>query len=1007
MKININVLLAIAILILGISVSVEIQYLRNEARLNANTNEVNLIIANETSSIRQEIVSGFTSVEVLGSFFEKNDGITRKEFQNYTSPLYTGNLSIKAISWVPKITQRQRTGFESEIRNEHISPAFSITERNDKNKLISAASRPYYFPVKYIEPFNENINALGYDIFSDNTRSTTVVDAINTRKLTITPRIKLVQDSLDYSFLALLPVFYHSGPITGFSRIENVKGLVSTVFKVNQLINTALQRSKSVGIKLMVFDITTKKREQIYNNAGRIDKNFKIQRKQFYVADRVWELDFLVDPVLYKTDNKYSYFLIGISTSLFLSLLLLIPVIRTRRSNMLSRKLAVEQKVREQTEQSLLESKDYNRALFTQATIGLSLTTRDGRHMDANPAFAEIIGRTIDEILTLTYWEITPEKYAVQERHQLDMLDLNNHYGPYEKEYIHKDGHLVPVRLQGRIIDQEGVKYILSSIEDITLQKQAEEEIRNKQTLLMSFVNAIPDLLWLKDVNGVYLLCNANFEALYGVKQEHLIGKTDYELFEDKERADFFRETDKNTILLGKSTISEESVTFSSDGHQEVVETIKSPIYDHAGNITGVLGISRNITEHKKFESEIIRLNNHLHSLIEVIQQLTIARSLDEIMSSVRTAARKLADADGATFVLRDSEKCFYADEDAISPLWKGQRFNMDICISGWAMKHKEVVVIEDIYKDYRIPHEVYRPTFVNSLAMVPIRTKEPVGAIGIYWAHNYIPTDEQIGIVQALADATAIAMENVSFYEKLELKVKDRTALLEAANKELESFSYSVSHDLRAPLRHISGYIDLLNRRFPESLPEKGIQYLKNISASAIQMGLLIDDLLHFSRTSRQELRIDKLNMQILVQDVIKLIQQDNPGRKIDWITGQFPEVWGDHNLLKLVWINLLSNAVKFTRKCEMARIEINCHQEEKEYVFSVCDNGAGFDMQYAQKLFGVFQRLHTDAEYEGTGIGLANVKRIILRHGGRVWAQAEEGKGAIFYFTLPLNRN
>jgi len=235
---------------------------------------------------------------------------------------------------------------------------------------------------------------------------------------------------------------------------------------------------------------------------------------------------------------------------------------------------------------------------------------------------------------------------------------------------------------------------------------------------------------------------------------------------------------------------------------------------------------------------------------------------------------------------------------------------------------------------------------------------------------------------------------------------LQQRTFQLEASNKELDAFSYSVSHDLRAPLRHISGYVDLLTRRFPDALPEKGKHYLNTIADSVHQMGLLIDDLLQFSRTGRQEMRLINLDMNTLLQEVLETIKSDLLGRNIEWILATLPGVFGDPALLKLVWFNLMSNAVKFTRKKENTCIEIGFREEDTEYVFFVRDNGAGFDMQYAHKLFGVFQRLHSIAEYEGTGIGLANVRRIIFNHGGRTWAEAEPDKGATFYFTLPKQK-
>ncbi len=247
-------------------------------------------------------------------------------------------------------------------------------------------------------------------------------------------------------------------------------------------------------------------------------------------------------------------------------------------------------------------------------------------------------------------------------------------------------------------------------------------------------------------------------------------------------------------------------------------------------------------------------------------------------------------------------------------------------------------------------------------------------------------------------------------FYAELENKVEERTSQLQATNKELEAFSYSVSHDLRAPLRHTSGYVDLLTNRFNDALPEKGKHYLNEISGSVHQMGSLIDDLLQFSRMGRVELCKSVLDTNKIVEEVSNQLQQDNPKYNIKWVVATMPSVLGDDAMIRLVWTNLLSNAAKFTSTRKKAIIEIGVKEETNETIFFVRDNGVGFDMQYAKKLFGVFQRMHPIEEYEGTGIGLANVRRIISRHGGRVWAEAEldnlpAGKagGATFYFSLP----
>jgi signal transduction histidine kinase len=271
--------------------------------------------------------------------------------------------------------------------------------------------------------------------------------------------------------------------------------------------------------------------------------------------------------------------------------------------------------------------------------------------------------------------------------------------------------------------------------------------------------------------------------------------------------------------------------------------------------------------------------------------------------------------------------------------------------------------------------------------------------------------SDDEIGI---LVDAFNGMLDMIAAQNKdkeklnaeLEDRVASRTAQLEAANKELESFSYSVSHDLRAPLRHASGYVDLLLRRCKPDLSEKGVHYLDSIADSVRQMGVLIDDLLQFSRTGRTELRQKDTDMNEVLAEVLTSLRQDNPDRVIEWTVGELPSVFCDEAMLKQVWVNLLSNAVKFTRTREKAIIEIGFRAENGENVFFVHDNGVGFDMQYAHKLFGVFQRLHSMEEFEGTGIGLANVRRIVLRHGGRTWAESELDKGTIFYFTLPNHK-
>lgn len=341
----------------------------------------------------------------------------------------------------------------------------------------------------------------------------------------------------------------------------------------------------------------------------------------------------------------------------------------------------------------------------------------------------------------------------------------------------------------------------------------------------------------------------------------------------------------------------------------------------------------------------------------------------------------------------------------------KGIVFKRFTGLWGWVLKNRKPLLTNAPVDDPRSAGTPQGHVPILRFLSAPALIGETlVGQVSVANADNDY-TNREREVIERFADLYAIAVQRQRAEEELarhrdhlEELVQERTAELEVANKELEGFTYSVSHDLRAPLRHIDGFMELLQKKVGINLDEQTRHYMKAICGAARKMGLLIDDLLSFSRMGRHAGSLNQIALASLVHDVIREVEPDTAGRTINWHVDDLPMVEGDAAMLRMVLVNLISNALKFTRTREQAEIEISSLiGQDSETVIFIRDNGVGFDMAYADKLFGIFQRLHRADEFEGTGIGLASVRRIITRLGGRTWAIGEVDQGATFYFSLP----
>jgi signal transduction histidine kinase/DNA-binding response OmpR family regulator len=413
----------------------------------------------------------------------------------------------------------------------------------------------------------------------------------------------------------------------------------------------------------------------------------------------------------------------------------------------------------------------------------------------------------------------------------------------------------------------------------------------------------------------------------------------------------------------------------------------------------------RHIDHDNKQQQHLARIEQYnaaLHRLVDIAQQLSLARNLAAIMEIVRHTARELTHADGATFVLREAEHCYYADEDAIAPLWKGQRLPLQACLSGWVMTHEKSVAIEDIYADPRVPNDAYRPTFVKSMAIAPIRRSKPLGAIEVYWATPHATTAEEMKLLESLANTTATAIENVQLYSQLEQRVQQRTQEFQQVNRELEAYSYAVSHDLRTPLRAINGQLQILLEDFATQLNDDAKHCLTDALDSTRHMAALINDLLRLSRINQAVLQREPVDLSEMIGQVIERLRSQYPDRRLQVRIAPQVNVTADRGLLSAVVENLVSNAWKYTGTRPFTTIEFGVAGQATPTTYFLRDNGLGFDMTFAEKLFQPFQRMHNSTEFPGSGIGLATVRRIVERHGGHIWADSAPEQGATFYFTL-----
>jgi PAS domain S-box-containing protein len=613
--------------------------------------------------------------------------------------------------------------------------------------------------------------------------------------------------------------------------------------------------------------------------------------------------------------------------------------------------------------------------LYEQGPFGMVMADTNFHFINVNPVICKWLDYSEEEMLNTTFKAIThPDDIQNDMVHVKQVQSGELAVYKTEKRYLKKDGtYLWGSLTVTAAFDSEGnFRYNLGIIEDITERKQVEKKLASLNERIATATRTSQVGIWDWDIPNNVLTWDDQMYALYGVSKTDFEGA--YEAWAKGLHPDdrVFGEKQTQLALQGTKDYDTQFRLIWPDGSIRHVKAKGEVFRNQQGEPIRMVGINFDITELILAQKALIDSEEKFRKAFAINPDaITITRKHDGMYMSVNN---------GFSQIFGYEENEVVGKTSLEINIWKK---SLDRAKFVKALNERGLVEnfeVSLLTKDGRLIEGL-----VSSI-MIDIGGDEHI-----------LSTTKDVTLLKQAED------EVRKLNDTLEKRVEERTAQLEAANRELEAFSYSVSHDLRAPLRHINGYVDLLNGRFQEQLPDKAQHYLATISAASKQMGTLIDDLLQFSRTGRQEMRKSCFPMNRVVDDVLERMKPDTSNRKICWEIQEMPEVFGDQAMLKQVWANLLDNAVKYTRNVEKTVVSIRFDDMGDRFVFSVRDNGVGFDMKYANKLFGVFQRLHSQAEFEGTGIGLANVHRIMQKHGGSVWAESEPGNGATFYFSLP----
>jgi PAS domain S-box-containing protein len=663
----------------------------------------------------------------------------------------------------------------------------------------------------------------------------------------------------------------------------------------------------------------------------------------------------------------------------------------------------LEQRVEQRTTE-LQESQDRLTGILGSAMDAIIVVDSDQCIVLFNPAAEHMFGCPAAEALGQPVARFIPERFhAAHHGHFRKFAETgvtSRTMGKLSPLWAVRANHQeFPIEATISQVEASGKKLFTVILRDITDRLQTQAAMRSNEEMLRLLLDGVKDYaVFMLDPEGLVTTWNAGATRIEEYSADEILGKPISIFYSPEQQAAGLPAQDLQEALA-KGRFEVQGRRVRKDGSTFFAQVVMLPMCDPAGKLRGFSKVLHDITEGKLAEE---KLAAQAHDMARQSAELL---SSQEALEAQRRMLQSVLDSIGEGLVAADEQGKFIIWNPAAERILGRGAANLHR--QQWSEHY-------GLFQDDRLspfpPDQTPLARAIRGeISSAQMFVLNPALAGGTWIEANGSPLKDKHGIVRggvvAFRDVTQqrhSEREIQKLNAELEYRVGERTAQLEEANKDLESFTYSVAHDLRAPLRHIAGFSGILMEQFGPALDVEAQRHLQRIQEGVRKMGQLIDELLTLARVGRQELNLQVAGLSSMVQEVLAILQPEIVGRQVEWRMGDLPFVECDPTLIKQIFQNLISNALKYSRPRSPAVIEIGRTNIEGDTVIFVRDNGVGFSMKYADKLFGIFQRLHRSEDFEGTGVGLATVQRIVKKHQGRVWAQAELDKGATFYFTL-----